>query len=280
VVLDDSGSMAERMRSDRRTQKIEAARQALLTVLENVPPDARIGILALNGGGSDHWVLPLGRVDRNRLLSAVRVIRANGGTPLGASMKTAADALLAQREKTRYGTYKLLVVTDGEATDQRLVDAYLPDILSRGITIDVIGVDMRQDHRLATQVHTYRRADDPGSLQQAISEVVLGESTIDDNDAGESDFELLAGIPDEVAVAALDALGRRGNAPIQEKPAVVTTRGPQGQTITIPVRPPSSPDRSSGGGLVAFFSGCCGITFLIGFLVFVIFVLATGKKRK
>ena len=37
---------------------------------------------------------------------------------------------------------------------------------------------MRQDHSLATQVHTYRRADDARSLQQAIAEVVLGESTV------------------------------------------------------------------------------------------------------
>jgi hypothetical protein len=280
VLLDDSGSMADRMRSDWGIRKIEAAQSALLTVLEQVPPDARVGVLALNGGGADHWVIPLGRVDPDRLKSSLSVVRANGGTPLGEYMKVATDALLKLRERSRYGTYKLLIVTDGEANDQELVDGYLPDILSRGITIDVIGVDMRQDHSLATQVHTYRRADDPGSLQQALTQVVLGESTTDARDAGESDFEVLQGFPDEVASAALDALAKQGNAPIREKPAVVAPAPTGSRAVSVPPRaatPRQPPDR---GGVLGFLFGCCGFACLAGFVLMIVFMLATSKKRR
>jgi hypothetical protein len=279
VLLDDSGSMADRMRSNWGVQKIEAARSALLTVLEQVPPDARVGVLALNGGGADHWVLPLGRVDQNRMKSALNVVRANGGTPLGEFMKVATDALLTVREKSRYGTYKLLIVTDGEATDQDLVEGYLPDILSRGITVDVIGVDMRQDHSLATRVHTYRRADDPDSLRQALSQVVLGESTADARDAGESDFEMLEGFPDEVATAALEALAKQGNAPIRKKVAVVTATPGGSRTVSIPPRAGPQREASAEMSFLSFFFGCCGIACFGAFVLMVLLVLATARKR-
>ena len=95
VVLDDSGSMSDALQSDRRTLKIDAAKQALLTVLEKLPSDARIGVVALNGGGADHWIVRLGELDSARLNAAVQQIRASGGTPLGEYMKIGADALLA-----------------------------------------------------------------------------------------------------------------------------------------------------------------------------------------
>ena len=198
IVLDDSGSMGEPLRSDRRTTKIEAARSALRTVLEQLPDDSQVGVLALNGD-PDPWLARLAPLDKAKVSSLVARIRASGSTPLGNSMKIAADALLQARSKQHYGTYKLLIVTDGEATDEELVESYLPDIISRGLVVDVIGVDMQQNHSLATKVQTYRRADDARSLEQAISDVVLGESTADASDAGESDFEILQGLPSEVA---------------------------------------------------------------------------------
>ena len=152
VVLDDSGSMSDPMRSDRRVRKIDAAKNALRVVLETLPADAQVGVVALNAGSrGDHWILPLGKVDRSKLDQATARIRASGGTPLGEFMKVGADALLSKREEMRYGEYRLLIVTDGEASDEHLLDRYLPDIMARGIVVDVIGVDMQSEHSLATQ---------------------------------------------------------------------------------------------------------------------------------
>lgn len=234
VVLDDSGSMADRMRRQRRVRKMAAAQQALVSVLQDLPDDAQVGVLTLNRG-SDGWVLPFGPLDKSQIEPAIRGVRASGRTPLGRFMKIGTDVLLQQREQAQFGTYRLLIVTDGEATDKRLVERYLPDILSRGLTVDVIGVDMESNHSLATQVHSYRRADDPESLRQAISEV-FAESSSDANDAGESDFELLAGLPPEVASAALTALCDTDNRPIgtERTGALPGTRDHAGRTAALP----------------------------------------------
>jgi hypothetical protein len=274
VLLDDSGSMQEQLRSDRQVAKIDAARQALLTVLEKLPADAKLGIVALNGGGADHWLVPLGSSDPNQVRLALQRVFAHGGTPLGEYMKTAADALLQLRATDRYGTYKLLIVTDGEANDQELVDGYLPDILTRGLVVDVIGVDMRQDHSLATRVHTYRRADDPASLQQAIAAVVLGESSVDDPGAQESDFELLAGLPNETAKAAVEALTRLSNDPValrkaSEMPAPPWVLGPPGTV-------------QEKGFFASLFSMCCSGSCIVGVAVvlLVAYLLLNQKPRR
>lgn len=215
VLLDDSGSMDMPLRSNSRKLKIAAAKQALLTVLERVPDDAKVGVLALNGprvnGG---WIIPLGEVDKANIASGVRKIRAGGGTPLGKYMKTAADALLELRAQERYGNYRLLIITDGEANDEDLMNQHLPDIMSRSIEVDVIGVDMANDHSLATRVHNYRRADNAASLTQAIEES-LAETNPDPNDANEqAEFELLQAWPDQLAVAAIQTLSTNNDAPI------------------------------------------------------------------
>ncbi len=276
VVLDDSGSMRDRMRQGRQVRKIDAAKQALLAVLAKLPSDSSVGVVVLNGG-RDPWVMPLGPVDQSRLQSAVAKIRASGSTPLGAFMKVGADALLELRDRERYGTFKLLIVTDGEAGDPDLVQAYLPDVIARGITVDVIGVDMRQDHSLATQVNTYRRADDPSSLSQAISEVVLGESTSAAGDAGESDFELLAGFPDDMAVAALSALSQVGNEPISGVDSgTYGVGGGQGSTArptTLPARP------GVGVRWISFLTGACGFgCFSVMIIVVLVFTLFSRKR--
>ena len=218
VVLDDSGSMKDRMRSAQgRVRKITAAKQALLTVLEQLPADANVGVALLNGKvNNSPWLIPLGPVDMNATKKVMDSVRANGGTPLGRFLKTGSDALLAARERESYGSYRLLVVTDGEAGDNNLIERYLPEIKSRGITVDVIGVAMNADHSLATKVHSYRRADNPESLTTAIREVFAETSSA--TDAGESDFELLDGLPMECASAALTALSTIENAPIGDLP--------------------------------------------------------------
>jgi hypothetical protein len=273
ILLDDSGSMADVLRSNRAVKKIDAARAALRTVLEKLPADAQVGVVVLNRGDNG-WLLPLAPVDKSALEAAIGQIRADGGTPLGRFMKVAADALLELRSRQRYGNYKLLIVTDGEAGDAELVERYLPDIQSRGIAVDVIGVDMRGEHSLATKVETYRRADDPGSLQQAISEVVLGESSADSGDAGESDFEFLAGFPTEVATAALAALSQQANQPIGEERRQIA-QGPgdgagqvaSGPAVMVPVSP--AEERGASGSALGLFCGlsCLGLFVLLGLRV-------------
>lgn len=288
VVLDDSGSMSDRMRSGQAQTKMDVAKEALQTVLKDIPDDAEVGVLTLNSrADGSNWIIPLGPVDRQSIQLQINRIRADGGTPLGAAMKVATDALLAARQKNRYGTYRLLIVTDGEASDQNLVKQYLPDIKSRGVTTDVIGVAMSSQHSLATQVGNYRPADDPESLVKAIAQV-FAETTDEDSGSGESDYDLLGGIPDEVASAAVASLTLMNNEPIGESPqpesvspniAAQASTTPNTPTPT-PQRPASNRTSDSDSGGSGMGVACIGVLLLIGVVIVVLGVVSkSGRKR-
>ena len=168
IVLDASGSMKEKMRGT-SMKKMDAAKVALQEVLKQVPMDTHLGLLVFSSSNlADDWVYPLGPRDDVMLRKAISLPQAGGRTPLGAYIKKGADRLLDERGRQHgYGSYRLLIVTDGEAQDRNLVDRYVPEVIGRGITIDVIGVDMKTTHTLATRVHSYRSADDPASLKKA-----------------------------------------------------------------------------------------------------------------
>ncbi len=127
IVLDASGSMDGRLKGVEMT-KMDGAKAALRTVLSQVPTSTHIGLLVFSGSnvGND-WVYPLGPRDDVRLLTAIDQPRPYGHTPLGRYLKLGADRLLEERQKQfGYGSYRLLVVTDGEAQDQELVDRLHP----------------------------------------------------------------------------------------------------------------------------------------------------------
>ena len=213
IVLDNSGSMQNPMRSG--ANKMQAAKDAINTVLGKLPPSSNVGLLIFqNQKGIDPWIAPLGPIDKPLAKKRIATIRPSGGTPLGQYMKVATDALLQARKNERFGSYRLLIVSDGEANDAELVKKYLPDILARGIVVDVIGVAMKSNHSLATQVHSYRKADDKASLERAIQQV-LAESTR--NERGESNYSLLSGISNDLGQAMISALAEAGakNEPIR-----------------------------------------------------------------
>lgn len=230
IILDASGSMDKRMRSS-SISKMEAAKEALREVLKRVPTDTHIGLLVFSGKNiSNDWLYPLGPRDDARLIEAIGRPQPGGTTPLGAYIKKGGDRLLQQRARQHgYGTYRLLIVTDGEAQDQDLVDRYFPELIARGITTDVIGVDMETTHTLATRAHSYRRADDPASLKRAVAEVFAEVADTGSDTAGEEAFAEVASLPDEMAVDMLNALSASGNQPIgqewrSERRATTTTR--------------------------------------------------------
>jgi len=215
IVLDASGSMGDTMRGT-LTVRMDAAKEALKQVLRQVPEDTNIGLLVFGSAqGRTGWIYPLGPRDDEVLARAIDLPVPRGGTPLGRFIRLAANRLLEQRrEQSGYGTYRLLVVTDGEAGDPDLVEQYVPEVIARGITLDVIGVDMATTHTLATRAHSYRRADDPESLKQAVAEVFAEVSGQQSDAVGREAFGVLAGIPDELAAAMVKSLSSTGNQPI------------------------------------------------------------------
>lgn len=258
-----------RTASGQQVLRIDAAKRALAEVLGNLPQDTNVGVLALNTEiDGSNWIVPLGPPNPETWNQSISQLYAYGGTPLGEFLKAGADALVAARKQQVYGTYRLLIVTDGEANDESLVDAYLPQILSRGIILDVIGVDMQSDHSLATRVHSYRRADDDVALKEAISEV-FAETSSSGQDSG-ADFELLQGLPDEFAVQAIEALTSVSNAPVDE-------RNSSGGFSTY------SSSSGSSGGFGLTFAGlfCCfAIVGLAGLVALLVVLSRTSNRRR
>lgn len=245
IVLDDSGSMREVMRRDRRS-RIDAAKSSLTQVIQQIAPGTNVGVLLLNGARQNgNWFIPIGPVNPQEAIDRISKLRANGGTPLGDALRIASDELLALRSKKIYGTYRLIVVTDGEASDQALLDQYLPDILSRGIIIDAIGVDMRGDHSLATRVHSYRRADDQASLSNAIQEILAEGSGTDQGNSSE-DFALLEGLGDLDVSEVLKALATPNN----EKVTGIRSRQASGSAA--PDGGFGNPNNGPGGSVSGF----------------------------
>lgn len=272
IVLDDSGSMNERMSSG--TSRMEAAKNAIAQVLQKFPEDTKLGLFLLNGAYSkQHWAIPLGHLSVTEATRRVKGLKADGGTPLGDRIREASDSLLKLREKQIYGTYRLLVVTDGEATDAKQLAAYLPDVLSRGIIVDAIGVDMKQDHSLATRVHSYRKADDAAALASAVQEV-FAERVDGGTDGNTADYELLEAIDNETAVEALRFLSKPNNGPIlglkrpdnwQSHPTGAETTGSNSVVV-------SNTTRVSLIGIVLVAIASCAVPLFLLVSIFSLFV--------
>ena len=273
IVLDASGSMRDAMRGS-RVIKMQAAQHALKEVLAKVPPSTHIGLLVFGGSHMPtDLAYPLGPRDDEALRAAIDRPQPEGGTPLGQYIKKGADLLLAERTRQMgYGTYRLLIVTDGEAQDQLLVNAYTPEVLARGIAVDVIGVDMTQTHTLAHVSTSYRRADDPAALSRAIAEVFAEVGgAADSGVAGEDAFAVLAPLPAETAQAMLTALARSGNHPIGTAPvAAKQTAGAEAPALP-PAGPPPAPEPAPQGRGDSLW-----VVLIIGV---VIVVLVSGKRR-
>ncbi|MFN0058184.1 MAG: vWA domain-containing protein [Planctomycetota bacterium] len=289
VVLDASGSMREKM-SGQSTSRMQIAQQALSEVLRTLPPTAHIGVLVFSGvetsGESmrEHWVYPLGPIDAERLNAAIRRVKPAGNTPLGEYMKIGADELLKRRTAQRgFGSFRLLVVSDGEASDKALVDRYLPDLMTRGIVVDVIGVDMKSDHALATKVHNYRRANDPVALQKAVAASIAEIGAVRDVGADAEAYAAVAALPEGLVNEVLKTLSAVHDTPIGESPprkvAPVDTVTPPPAPSSSSGSAPSSPavqvpppgDGDSNRGLSGW------VWFGIGF--FVILLLRRGMRR-
>lgn len=215
VVFDGSGSMGDRFtKSQERITKMEAAKRALILLLSQLPENTNLGIVVFSNN-QNGWLVKLGPVDKKDLAKKINGVQEGGGTPLGKYMKLGANALLELRAKQKSGVYKLIIVTDGESSD----DAETPltgqyGILSKGLQVQAIGVDMSTRHALATKV-SYQSAESAEQLTSAVKNV-LAEST-GKGDHSE-DYDIIAPLPPEVAMAALTALSEFDNEPIGQKP--------------------------------------------------------------
>lgn len=264
IILDASGSMKDKFRADETKSKMDAAKEALKEVLAKVPDGTNIGLLVFSGRNiPDEWVYPLRPKDTAKLMNAIDMLQPEGGTPLGRYMRIGANRLLQQREKQyNYGNYRLLIVTDGEAQDADRVAQHTPEILNRQIRLDVIGVDMKTEHKLATDADSYRRADNPGELVAAVSQILAETGGTGTDTDGEDAFEDIAPLSSEIA---LDLIQRITKVPSNALIEITTVQSTPPHSKTTPTQPPqqkSQPVQRSNGG----YSGW----LIIGLIVLIV----------
>lgn len=285
VILDASGSMSSMM-GNTKMQKMAAAKAALKEVLTKIPESTCIGLLVFSGKNvPDRWLYPLGPRDNAALTAAIDRPGPGGSTPLGEYIKIGADRLLEERAKQfGYGSYRLLIVTDGEATDGALMDTYTPLVLARGITMDVIGVDMKQDHTLATKANSYRSAGDPASLKKALTEILAEVPASGGDTAGDTAFAEIQPLPAELCAAMLEALSKQNNVPIGEQapakapdqktaPSPVPGHQAAAPTPAISVPPQNNPAPTAS-------QGPSWSTLVFFFVVALVILMARGSRRR
>jgi uncharacterized protein YegL len=274
IVLDTSGSMADQMSVGK--SRMEVAQDALVNVLSKVPDTTKVGILTFNG-----WVYDLQPVDRTKLEKAIRATRPSGGTPLYQYIGSGATRLLKERQdQNNVGSYKLLVVTDGAASDNWLNEdgefndntlkpGVLRDILNRGVIVDAIGLDLADKHALSTQINgVYMRGDDPTSLTKALAKSVAEVGFGGTQDASDAAFKEISDLPESFVMASLKGLTTFSNHPIGEMAPVEEVQADG--TVIMKPNPVQVASNGSGFGIII---GIVGGVVAAVMLIFVISIM-------
>lgn len=177
LVLDSSGSMAGQIDG---VTKLDIAREAVASILETLPAGTQLGLIAYGhrrkGDCGDIQTLSeVAKPDKRRIMSAVGGLRAVGKTPLGQSVRTAAEQLKYTEDKAT-----VILVSDGKencGVDPCQLGAALN---KNGIDFKthVIGFDIRSGDDAGLRCLAkatggiYVAAEDASSLKQALTETV------------------------------------------------------------------------------------------------------------
>lgn len=178
LVLDSSGSMKEP--ADGGTTKIQAAKQALNTVIDGLPESADVGMRVFGakvfgrkqkGACEDtQLVVEPGTGNRDDLRSAVSGYKPYGETPIPVALKRAADDIGAE------GKRSIVLVSDGESTCGDPCPA-AQAIADKGIDLQIDVVGLSVSGKARTQLEciaekgngTYYDADDAEGIGESIS---------------------------------------------------------------------------------------------------------------
>ena len=180
-VLDRSSSMWSSACETGGSSKITIAEKAMLDFEPLIPQDANIGLVEFIGSRI-YLVLPLGTGAEHRKAFRARVAtgKTSGGTPLGPAVLAGYAELTRQAQRQLgYGTYDLVVVTDGEADSiSELNDAVSRVRRESPTRIQTIGFCISDKHSLNQPGRTvFKQAGRYETLKQGLEEVFAEAAT-------------------------------------------------------------------------------------------------------
>jgi hypothetical protein len=180
-LFDMSGSMDEKCSGKR---KIDGAKEAVTRFMKNIPDDVNIGLMLVGTRSGDDYAeaLPIASGNKEEFLRIINSLHPSGGTPLGEALSASVDKIVDQYKKQLgYGTYRIIIITDGEQTG---IDLKKPcNYLARHgfIGLYSIGLCMKSSHTLKKYSLSYRDANNYEELEEALVEATAESDVFDPN---------------------------------------------------------------------------------------------------
>lgn len=182
LILDGSGSMWAKVDGE---FKINMARQSIGHLLEKLPPDAKLGLIAYGHRRKEDCsdievLLPSGPIDKTMAREKIEAVNPTGKTPITASLQEAFRLIRAAGEPV-----SLILVSDGlETCDADPCEAArLAKAEGLPFVLHVIGLGMGEENVAQLECIAqageglYFDAKDSGALNQALEQAV--ESPLD-----------------------------------------------------------------------------------------------------
>ena len=146
-ILDASGSMWGRVEGK---AKIAIAKEVLGGLIKDLPDDLHVGLVAYGhrrkGDCNDvEELVPLGPLDKKKLIKKIQAISPKGKTPITLSVRKTAQKLKGLKDETT-----IILVSDGKETCEGDPCALVKELKAAGIkfTMHVIGFDVTEEERV------------------------------------------------------------------------------------------------------------------------------------
>jgi len=178
-VFDGSGSMKGTEGAGDFPNKVSAAKWATLEFIKSLKESDQIGLYVFDSYGKRE-VLPIGK-NLQTFQELVQKVEAGGNTPLTQAVKRGVKSLNYQKKRQLgYGEYNIVVVTDGEADNKGTLARAVEKANNKGILIHTIGFSLKgKTHSLKTGSYSFRTADNPDELREAVVSVLAEEEYFD-----------------------------------------------------------------------------------------------------
>ena len=185
-VIDASGSMGSSACGTGGHPRMETAKSGVIKFSQSLPEKVNRGLVVFSERsrpGIQEW-LKLGSGNGAEFARLISTIQPQGGTPLRSAIQLAAKLLTAQAQSQRgYGTYHLVVVTDGEADEGEDPGPYTKNLVTTtAIVVHVIGFCVDGKHSLDLKGYTqYASASNPATLEQGLKAILAESSSFTDS---------------------------------------------------------------------------------------------------
>jgi len=126
--------------------------------------------------------LTIGSGNKEEFLNIINSLQPGGKTPLGEALLASVDKIIEQYKKQLgYGTYRIIIITDGEQTGIDLNQPCFYLAQHGFIGLYSIGLCMKSSHTLKNFSLSYRDANNYEELEQALVEATAESDVFDAN---------------------------------------------------------------------------------------------------